>query len=168
MNGDSGAAAAPATAPLDRDEAAAGAPGEEVKLDEPAALGEKQQGETAAAAAAAAAMEPQAPPEASAAPEPPARNGGPFSSTVIPRTVDAIAEDHFKRRDAILRAITDGEKKKKIEGRRNQKNNRSMGAPDGVDLLFFKKGSLCSLSPRASTMDCSCSLFWFDQRATPI
>jgi hypothetical protein len=76
---------------LDRDEAAAGAPGEEVKLDEPAALDEKQQGETATATAAAAAME-QAPPEASAAPEPPARIGGPFSSTVIPRTVDAIAD----------------------------------------------------------------------------
>lgn len=136
MNGDSGAAAAPATAPLDRDEAAAGAPGEEVKLDEPAALDEKQQGETATATAAAAAME-QAPPEASAAPEPPARNGGPFSSTVIPRTVDAIAEDHFKRRDAILRAITDGEKKKiGRKGWKNQKNNRSMGAPDGVDLFF--------------------------------
>ena len=119
MNGDSGAAAAPATAPLDRDEASARPPGEGVKLDEPAALGEKQQGATMATAAAATEQAPAATthaPEASAAPAPPARNGGgPFSSTVFPRTVDAIAEDHFKRRDAILRAITDGEKMKKEE-----------------------------------------------------
>ena len=111
MDGDSGAAAAPATAPLDRDEAAARLPGEEVKLDEPVALGEKQEGATVAAAMEQAPAAPNAP-EASAAPAPPTRNVGPFSSTVIPRTVDAIAEDHFKRRDAILRAITDGEKKK--------------------------------------------------------
>ena len=117
MDGDSGAASAPATAPLDRDKAVALPPEVEVKGDDERAA-QKHEVTTAMEEA-----EPNDVPEASAAPAPPSRNGGPFSSTVIPRTVDAIAEDHFKRRDAILRAITDGEKKTRGEDR-----GESMGA----------------------------------------
>ena len=129
MDGDSGAAAAPATAPLDRDEAAARPPGgEEIKGEERAALGEKQEEGTTTLRPMGGA-EPK--------PAPPSRNGGPFSSTVIPRTVDAIAEDHFKRRDAILRAITDGEKKKTRRRREGTERENRWGA-----IVDFHFGSL--------------------------
>ena len=62
--------------------------------------------------------------EASAPPAPTQQRngGGPFrANVVIPRTVEAIAEDHFKRRSAILRALTDGEKsKEEYQSRRHR------------------------------------------------
>jgi hypothetical protein len=140
MDGDLGAASAPATAPLDRDKAVALPPEVEVKGDDERAA-QKHEVTTAMEEA-----EPNDVPEASAAPAPPSRNGGPFSSTVIPRTVDAIAEDHFKRRDAILRAITDGEKKTRGEDR-----GESMGA-----IVDFFLGPLFSpFASLASMVHCS-------------
>ena len=127
MDGDTGAAAAPAAAPSNGDVPPAPVPAappveEETKGDGRAAeeVEEKmEEGEEEPAAATKATTTnapPAPPPEAPA----PARSG-PFSSTVIPRTVDAIAEDHFKRRSAILRALTDGEEKKKKKKKKKKK-----------------------------------------------
>ena len=77
------------------------------------------------------------------------RNGKPVAcmqGIVAGDLIDAIAEDHFKRRDAILRAITDGEKKTRGEDR-----GESMGA-----IVDFFLGPLFSpFASLASMVHCS-------------
>ena len=153
MDGDLGAAAAP----LDNDKATARPRDEETKSEDPAALGEKQE-EATTTMPMEEAKEPAAP-EASAAPAPPSRSGGPFSSTVIPRTVDTIVDDHFKRRDAILRAITDGEKRRRDEEEESK----------GVIVDFFEALSLCLCLSRRPHEGCIALLSTrCDQRELPI